>query len=267
MRSLVFGMLMLVALAGQGLILPQPAHAQTEVDLELILLADATGSIDDDEIRFQRLGYAEAIVDPSVLSAITGNMIGRIAVAYAEWAGPGSQDMVVDWTIIDSAESAASFAAALTEGRPRKAYGRNAIGSALLYGKAQLETNAFTGMRRVIDLSADSAGNWGGPAITVARDEVVKAGIIINGLAVLCRSCSGRPSSYDLEAAFGEMIIGGPGSFVVSAENAESFAAAVRRKLILEIAGDVPAGRLARITGPARAAGLAIQNQQQGAIR
>ncbi|WP_244316747.1 DUF1194 domain-containing protein [Pannonibacter tanglangensis] len=256
MRSLVLGFLAIVGLMGQGALMPQAALAQTEVDLELILLADATGSIDDDEIRFQRQGYAEAIVDPAVLSAITGNMIGRIAVAYAEWAGPGSQDMVVDWTIIDGPDSAAAFAAALTEGRPRQAYGRNAIGSALLYGKAQLETNAFQGMRKVIDLSADSAGNWGGPAITVARDEVVKAGIIINGLAVLCRSCSGRPSSYDLEAAFGELIIGGPGSFVVSAENAQSFAAAVRRKLILEIAGDVPAGRLARVTGPDRAAGL-----------
>lgn len=246
MRNWVLGLVAVTGLAGYGLVFAGPALAQTEVDLELMLLADATGSIDNDEIRFQRQGYAEAIVDPSVLSAITGNMLGRIAVAYAEWAGPGSQDMVVGWTIIDSAETAAAFAAALTEGRPRLAYGRNAIGSALLYGKNQIETNDYAGLRKVIDLSADSAGNWGGPPITVARDEVVAAGIVINGLAVLCRTCSGRPSSYDLEAAFGEMIIGGPGSFVVSAENAESFAAAVRRKLILEIAGNLPEARIAR---------------------
>ena len=54
---------------------------------------------------------------------------------------------------------------------------------------------------------------------------------------MLCRSCSGRPVSYDLERAFAETIIGGPGSFVVTADGRDQFAAAVRRKLILELAG------------------------------
>ncbi|MEM8742751.1 MAG: DUF1194 domain-containing protein, partial [Pseudomonadota bacterium] len=70
-----------------------------------------------------------------------------------------------------------------------------------------------------------------------ARAEVLAAGITINGLAVLCRSCSGRPVSYDLEAAFAERIVGGPGAFVITADSAETFADAVRRKLILEISG------------------------------
>ncbi|MEL7469606.1 MAG: DUF1194 domain-containing protein, partial [Pseudomonadota bacterium] len=86
----------------------------------------------------------------------------------------------------------------------------------------------------------DSANNWNGPSIPDARAEVLSAGISINGLAVLCRSCSGQPVSYDLEAAFREFIIGGPGSFVITAENSETFADAVRRKLILEIAGTMP---------------------------
>ena len=50
-----------------------PASAQEArepVDLELVLLADATGSIDDAEIRLQRQGYADAMVDPQVLWAI-----------------------------------------------------------------------------------------------------------------------------------------------------------------------------------------------------
>ena len=55
------------------------AHAQ-EVDLELVLLADASGSIDDAEIRFQRTGYADAIAHPDVLAAITGGLTQRIAV-------------------------------------------------------------------------------------------------------------------------------------------------------------------------------------------
>ena len=50
--------------------LPAAAQPVERVDLELVLLADATGSIDDTEILLQRQGYAEAMVDPQVLWAI-----------------------------------------------------------------------------------------------------------------------------------------------------------------------------------------------------
>ncbi|MEX3008310.1 DUF1194 domain-containing protein [Hoeflea sp. TYP-13] len=215
---------------------PLPVLAQVETDLELVLLADATGSIDDAEIRFQRSGYAEAITSPQVINAIRNNAVGSIALTYVEWGDFTSQDVVVGWTRIDSLPSAQAFADQLMKA-PRRARGRNAIGTALLFGKALIESNGFNGLRRVIDLSADSANNWNGTDIETARSEVVKAGIIINGLAILCRHCSGRPVSYDLEAAFARDIIGGPGSFVITAENADNFAAAVRRKLVLEIGG------------------------------
>jgi hypothetical protein len=228
---------------------PAPAEAQmtaqTEVDLELVLLADATGSIDNSEILFQREGYARAITDPMVISAIRNTLHGRIAVTYVEWADQYSQEIVVDWTLIDGEESAAAFAKALLE-PPRLAYGRNAIGAALLFGKDLIEKNDIAGFRKVIDFSADSANNWNGPSIEEARAEVLSAGIIINGLAVLCRHCAtGRAANYDLEAAFGARIIGGPGSFVITADSAATFSNAVRRKLILEIAGRLPAKRLA----------------------
>lgn len=206
-----------------------------ELDLELVLLADATGSIDDDEIRFQRRGYAEAITNPSVLNAIASNIHGKIAVTYVEWADMFSQDVVVDWTVIDGPEAAAGFAEKLMAA-PRRAYGRNAIGAALLRGKELIDGNAYEGLRRVIDLSADSANNWNGPTIPEARAIVVSSGIVINGLAVLCRHCSGRPVAYDLEDRFHREIIGGPAAFVVTADSAETFAEAVRKKLILEIA-------------------------------
>ena len=197
-------------------------------------MADATGSIDNEEIRFQREGYATAITDPAVIDAIIHSGHGKIALTYVEWADFLSQDIVVPWTVIDGAESAQAFADALLV-PPRRAFGRNAIGAALLAGKQLIEANEYKGVRSVIDLSADSANNWNGPGILEARAEVLAAGITINGLAVLCRSCSGQPISYDLETAFRDRIIGGPGSFVVTAENSENFAAAVRRKLILEI--------------------------------
>ena len=231
MRAILIPLLFISSLPPSG------ARAGEPVDLELVLLADASGSIDDGEIMFQRQGYAEAITDPKVLEAIANTGYGRIALIYVEWGEAFSQDVVVDWTLIDGAASAAAFAEALML-PPRRAYGRNAIGAALLTGKQLIEDNEFEGNRRVIDFSADSANNWYPPDIGVARAKVLNAGIVINGLAVLCRDCwSGRPVSYDLEKAFAEQIVGGPGSFVVTADDAPSFAAAVRKKLILEIVG------------------------------
>ncbi|MCW3781255.1 DUF1194 domain-containing protein [Defluviimonas salinarum] len=214
-----------------------PVLGQTEVDLELVLLADSSGSIDDGEILFQREGYARAITDPAVVAAIRRTAYGSIAVTYVEWGRFDSQDVVVPWTVIDGQAAAERFAAALT-GPPRRARGRNAIGAALIFGRDLIEGNEIAGWRRIIDFSGDSAGNFNGPTIAEGRRAALEAGITINGLAVLCRICaSGRSGSGDLEAAFAERIIGGQGAFVVTADGGEAFAAAVRRKLILEISG------------------------------
>ncbi len=219
--------------------LPQ-ARAQEAVDLELVLLADASGSIDPTEAALQRQGYAEAMIHPEVLWAIAnGGGRGRIAVAFVEWAGARSQDVVVDWMVIDGEASARDFGARLMAA-PRRAFGSNAIGSALLAGMRLIEENAYDGARRVIDLSGDSAWNPQGPPIAVARDAVLGAEIVVNGLAILCDDCSGRPRYENLERIFQDELIGGPGAFVVTADGREAFAAAVRRKLILEISALTP---------------------------
>lgn len=229
----------IVAMLGLVAMLADEAAGAQSVDLELVLLADASRSIDDGEIRFQRQGYAAAITHPEVLRAIAQGFDQRIAVTYVEWGDATSQEVVVPWTIIDGPASAAAFAATLLQ-QPRRAYGPNAIGSAIAAGQALIEGNAIEGYRKVIDLSADSANSWSGVALAEARQTALLADIVINGLAVLCRACSGRPNRYDLEAAFAERIIGGPASFVVRADDDEQFAEAVRRKLLLEIAGTAP---------------------------
>jgi hypothetical protein len=214
-----------------------PATADERVDLELVLLADASRSIDDGEIRHQRRGYATALTHPDVLSAILGGYEGRIAVTYVEWGDAASQEVVVPWTVIDSPESAATFAESLLAA-PRRANGPNAIGSALAAAQLLLESNGFEGTRKVIDFSGDSSYSGGGVPVGEARATALAAGTVINGLAILCRDCvSGRPIDYDLEGAFENFIIGGPGAFVVTADSNASFAEAVRRKLLLEIAG------------------------------
>jgi hypothetical protein len=231
LRPLIAALALLIMAAG-------PLRAEA-VDLELVLLADATGSIDDAEIAFQRKGYAEALASADVLDAIASGAHQRIAVTYVEWGSFESQDIVVPWTVIDGEAAAKSFGEALLAA-PRRAYGRNAIGQALVFGKTLIETNAHEGYRRVIDLSADSANSWNGIPLALAREQVVAAGITINGLAILCRFCSGRPVTYDLEKAFEDTIIGGPDAFVVTADDMQQFSTAVKRKLVLEIAGLTP---------------------------
>lgn len=233
-----FGMRILSTLF---VLLALPAFAE-EVELELVLLADASGSITEAEIEFQRQGYAGAITDPRVLSAIQNSAYGAIAVTYVEWAA--NTAVVVDWTRIDGLESARAFADALI-GPPRQAYGRNAIGAALLDGKRLIERNDFEGWRKVIDFSGDSPNSYSGPSISSARDEVVSAGITINGLPILCRLCDTPARFPNLAEIYEERIIGGIGAFVVTATSEDDLAEAIRRKLILEISGLEPSEKVA----------------------
>ena len=239
MRRIVLGIVFLTTFATGA---TAAAAAAERVDLELVLLADASRSIDDGEIQHQRRGYANALTHPEVLAAIAGGYEQRIAVTYVEWGDETSQDVVVPWRIVEGAESAAAFVKELHEA-PRRARGPNAIGSALAAAHLLIRSNDFEGTRKVIDFSGDSAWSGGGVPIMEARAAIFADEIVINGLAILCRDCiSGRPVGYDLEGAFASFIVGGPGSFVVTADSDTKFAEAVRRKLLLEIAGKVPPG-------------------------
>lgn len=218
-----------------GLLAAGAALAQAEVDLELVLAADGSGSIDAGELRLQREGYAEAITSPRVLDAILSGFNRRIAVAYVEWGGAESQHTIVDWTLIEDEASARAFAAALVAA-PRAAVGWNSISGAIDYAAGLIRSNGYDGFRSIIDVSADS-GHRGGRPVQAARDDAVAAGITINGLVVASRDGGmPGPGPAALAAHFRRDIIGGPGAFVVTADEKTSFAAAVLSKLLLEIA-------------------------------
>jgi hypothetical protein len=239
-RRVLIGVCFALALftfAFSSLLLIAAARGAEQVDVELVFVSDASLSIDGAEIKFQREGYAGALLHPDVLAATKRGGLSRIAVTFIEWADEETQDVVVAWQVIDGEKSATRFGEALLAA-PRTAYGINAIGAAIAAGQRTIETNAYQGLRKVIDFSGDSANNWGGISIAETRANALAAGITINGLPVECPGddCSGSPVGYDLEKAFREQIIGGPGSFVAVADKNTSFAEAVRRKLILELA-------------------------------
>ncbi|MCG8359648.1 MAG: DUF1194 domain-containing protein [Kiloniellales bacterium] len=213
-----------------------PAQAAEPVHLELVLAADGSGSIDEEELRLQRAGYAQAITDPRVLDVMTAGGASAIALCLIEWGGADSQHTVVDWTVIRDRASAERFAEALMAA-PRLARGYNSISGAIDYAAAKIFSNGIEAPRRVIDVSGDGP-QIGGRPVQAARDDAVAAGIVINALVV--KSAGGGypgPRGEPLDQHYANDVIGGPGAFVMIADEETSFADALINKLIREIAG------------------------------
>ena len=221
-----------------------PAAAEDlEVDLELVLAVDVSGSVDEVEAQLQREGYIAALRHPHVIEAIQGGMFRRIALAYVEWAGDHYQRTMLDWTLIEDAAGAHGFADALAE-TPLTSAHWTSISGAIDYSATLFEGNGFEGFRRVIDVSGDGYNNRGRP-VEHARDDAVAAGITINGLPIV----NDRPNPWggspphDLDLYYEQRVIGGPGAFIVVADDYTSFASAILSKLLLEIAGETPPAR------------------------
>ena len=223
-------MLKFAAIAVALCVLAQPAKAQTEVDLQLVLAVDASGSVNETRFELQRNGYSAAFRDPQVLNAVRSGKNQAIAVTVVQWTGPALQVQVVPWTLIKDQATANAFADAI-QTAPRQLFsGGTSISGAVDYSRQLFPTSAFHGFKRVIDVSGDGPNNRG-RSVTDARDDAVRAGFVINGLPILALE-------PDLDHYYYDNVIGGPGSFMVPAESYETFASAVLRKLILEIASN-----------------------------
>jgi hypothetical protein len=210
--------------------------AAEEVDLQLVLAVDVSRSIDEVEAELQRRGYIEALTNDRVIDAILSGENRRIAVCYTEWAGTHYQVLVLDWTVIDSPAAARRFADKLAEA-PRQSQSWTAVGAALAHAGQRFDNSGFVSKRRVIDVSGDGRTNDGPPAELV-RDRLVQLGIVINGLPVMMnRTNFGRPPDLTLDKYYEENVIGGPGSFMIVADDFDHFGRAVRTKLVREISG------------------------------
>ena len=212
------------------------AQDRLEVDVELFLAVDLSRSMTPYEIEIQRRGYAEALASDQVWNAINGGLIGTVAITYVEWAGEYAQRVVVPWTLIDSREDAQGIAHVIGT-QFSDGMRRTSISGALLYAADSIETNAYQGLRRVIDISGDGPNNQGRP-VTRARNSVLEKGIIINGLPLMTRDEMSRIWDIpDLDEYYRRCVIGGPGAFVIPVLDWSQFAEAVKRKLVLEISG------------------------------
>jgi hypothetical protein len=212
------------------------------VDTELVLAVDVSYSMDPEEQALQREGYIAGITSREFMSALRGGMHAKVAVTYFEWAGPGDQRIVVPWRLIDGPEAADAVANEIARAQYRRAM-FTSIASALQFAKPLFDASGFHGIRRVIDVSGDGTNN-SGPLLVPVRDEILAAGITINGLPIMLKRPI--PMSLDIENLdiyYEDCVIGGPGAFVVPIREREQFKDAIRTKLVLEIAGRTPETR------------------------
>jgi hypothetical protein len=207
-----------------------------DVDLELAIGVDVSRSMDAEELRVQRDGYISAFRHPDIVAAIRSLPLGRIAVTYFEWAGPGDRVMVASWTTLASAEDANAFANRIAVAPSTRESGTS-ISGAMFYAWG-LFGRDYRGYRRALDISGDGPNN-AGLTVVQTRDWLVAQGVTINGLPILIN----RPAAFgpfgipNLDVYYEDCVIGGPGAFVIPVNGLENFAEAVRRKLVLEITG------------------------------
>ena len=178
----------------------------------------------------QKQGYAGAFRSPRVLKAIRSGAAQAIAVTMVQWTGPLMQNQVIGWTVIKDEASAHAFAAVI-DATPRRLFGGGtSISGAIDYARLLLIQGPYAAARRVIDVSGDGANNRG-RSVILARDEAVAEGIGINGLPILALE-------PDLDRYYYDNVIGGPGAFMIPADTYETFADAVLKKLVMEIAAN-----------------------------
>lgn len=223
-------------LAGAALAIAPAADAapgDLPVDVELVLAVDASFSVGGREQDIQRIGYVAAFRDPEIVRALTGGPHGRSAVAYVEWADENFQHVVVDWMLIEGPADAALFAARLFAAPIRRS-GSTSLSRALAFSAALFAGNGFAGDRLVIDISGDGANN-DGPPVDKARDAVAALGVTVNALPLLTREADAAP--VDLADYFAGCVIGGEGAFSHPVDKSDDIPAAIRRKMVMEVAG------------------------------
>lgn len=218
--------LFLLLISGQA-----PVSQTLKTDINLVMAIDCSYSVNTKEFQLQVDGIANALISPEIIQSIESGEFGRIGIYIFQWSGPNIQEVVIPWTLIDTAEDAYRVAGRLLSTPRLTSEGVTAMGNAINFGARALAQAPFWSERRVVDVQADGTATWSrGIPIQHARNSAVEQGIIINGLPIL------NEVPY-LHHYFENHVIGGAGSFIEIAENYQSFSKAIKRKLLREIRG------------------------------
>jgi hypothetical protein len=206
-----------------------------QVDVELQLLIDISGSVNSTEYQLQMDGYKAAFESDTVQNSIINGTNGQIAVQLVMWSGANQQEVMIDWSLIDSSEASNNFATTI-DSLARPFSGMTAIGNAINYGYTLFENNNFQGLSQVIDVSGDGTNNNGSSPST-ARDNALAAGIDkINGIVIT--------TNDNVIDEYTTNVVAGDNAFLLATTDFQDFQSAIETKISSEISGVTPKNNL-----------------------
>jgi Protein of unknown function (DUF1194) len=210
-----------------ALAMPAPAQSKTPVVIELVLALDSSASVDAREFQLQNEGIALAFRDPEVLQAVGNLKPFGAAIAIIQWGGAGETQVVLPFTHIESARDAKAFGFRVSLVRRWMRASSTSIATGIADAHALIESNAYDGQRKVIDVSGDGPDN-SGLDLEGMRKKALASGITINGLSI-------EAEETGLHEYYLDHVIIGADSFAEPAEGFEDFARAIREKLLHEL--------------------------------
>jgi hypothetical protein len=221
-----------------ALAVPLGAFAGSDqADVALVLAVDVSGSVDDHRFKLQREGIAAALESEEVATAVSIGVNGTIEIAVVEWAE--EQRLLVPWTILRGRDDLKTLATRLRGAGRSWVHTMTDPGGGIAAAEHLFAEQPLVSLRQVIDVSGDGRQNTGEVATADARDAAVSHGLTVNGLPI----ASGEEPG--IEDWYRANVVGGPGAFLIVADNYDAFAAAFRQKLALEVAGFAPGSKMA----------------------
>lgn len=193
--------------------------------IALILLVDVSGSISEDNYNLQRRGIAQAFQDQSIQDTIKAQP-GGVALSLLEWSN--NVKISIPWRVLKTKDDIDSFASDVIVA-PRTSTELTALGNALDKALDYMGETPCEPDTKIIDISGDGPSNLKQEP-DEPKERAIREGVIINGLPIITIV---YPEIVDY---YRDRVIT-PNGFLVEATDFEDFGKAMRRKLILEIAG------------------------------
>jgi hypothetical protein len=149
------------------------------------------------------------------------------AVAVLQWGAQGETRIVLPFTHLESARDSKAFGFRIGLIRRWLRASATSIATALDDSAALIETNAFDGFRRVIDVSGDGPDNSGAD-VEAARQRAHGMGIVVNGLPIMA-------DQEGLDIYYRDHVIIGADAFIEPARDFDDYVRAIREKLLREL--------------------------------
>lgn len=201
------------------------SSSNEDVEVQLVLAMDSSGSMSDEEWKIQVQATAAALLSTQVRSAIRcksprGNP--SVAIAVVDFSDqPKLRIPWVDLRPTSCTQPDAEFdrkieaLAAQIATLPRDSSGSTHIGNMLEYTVAVFANAPWKPTeRRVLDISGDGKSN-GGVSVQPGREALMKFGVTINGIAIVNEEA-------DLDVYYRAEVVSNPQTDGIKAEDGRS---------------------------------------------